>query len=377
MPKTVDSYDAFSRLRVSHPVTMFDFDHVGVVNPIFDFSSNYTYDYSASTIELDSSGGRTSIAQTRYIAPYQPGKSLLFMTSFIMSDSNTSTERVGYFNQRNGVYFEKNNGTYDFTIRNETVDTSVAQSSWNERQLAAGETVLDCTKAQIFWIDLEWLGLGQVTCGFIVDGQLVPCHRFNHVNTNTAVYMKQAKLPARYEINESGSTTKSLKQVCGTILSEGGYELRGHARSVGNHALIAVGSNGTEICPLAVRLSSAHIDDTVVVPSSLASIVQASSATRGVKLELLLNPTISGDTTWLNVSGSVMQFTRPTLTPATGTTISTIYVESRGSDKFTDANEFNLQVGRALDGTSDILAVKATAINNNPQCAVALTWYEI
>ena len=76
--------------------------------------------------------------------------------------------------------------------------------------------------------------MGDVRCGFVVDGIMLPAHVFHNDNVNTTTYMTTATLPCRYEIKNTGITASNstLKQICSTVISEGGYELYGRARSV-------------------------------------------------------------------------------------------------------------------------------------------------
>jgi hypothetical protein len=369
----MSNYDAFGRLRISSPITLFDANNVGRANLAFDISGNYTYDYSASTVKLESSGNRISIAQSKYMSPYQPGKSLLILASFVMSDSTTSTERVGYFNSRNGIFFEKAQGVYSFVIRNETVDNRVIQSSWNIRQCIAGDIVLNAAKSQIFWCDIEWLGSGSVMCGFYIDREMVQCHQFHHANTASAVYMKQAKLPIRYEITESGSTEKYLKEICSAVSTEGGYELQSIPKSVGSTTMLAVGSVGSVAWPVAIRLSQSHIDDTTVIPSS-SCIYSRSNNTQAVSYDIVLNPTVTS-ATWNDISNSSVQYAIGA-TMSNGTVTRTGYTETNYSVVL-ESDDFNLQLGRSINGTSDIVAIKVTSIYGSPDCVASLAWYEI
>ncbi|NBX50844.1 hypothetical protein EBT25_13165, partial [bacterium] len=151
-------------------------------------------------------------------------------------------------------------------------ETRVPQTQWNVDQLdgngPSGFT-LDITKAQIHWIDVEWLGLGTVRTGFVINGQLVHCHSFHHANLITSTYMTTASLPVRYEITNLGTTASSstLKQVCTTVLSEGGYELRGAQLSVGTP--IASPRDLTDISTnypvVAIRLKSTRLDAIVIL----------------------------------------------------------------------------------------------------------------
>jgi hypothetical protein len=96
------------------------------------------------------------------------------------------------------------------------------------------EIVLNITKAQILWMDIEWLGLGSVRMGFVIDGKFIPCHVFHHANLISSTYISTASLPLRYEIENTGTTASNstLKQVCSSVISEGGYELRGAQQAI-------------------------------------------------------------------------------------------------------------------------------------------------
>jgi hypothetical protein len=94
---------------------------------------------------------------------------------------------------------------------------------------------LDLTKAQILYIDLEWLGVGTVRMGFVINGNFYVCHKFHHANLITSTYITTASLPLRYEITNTGATSgaSTLKQICSSVISEGGYELSGLQQAIG------------------------------------------------------------------------------------------------------------------------------------------------
>jgi len=160
-----------------------------------------------------------------------------------MSPAKTGlTQRVGYYGADNGFYLEQAGSSVSFVKRSvvtgSLVNTSVLQTNWNGDKLdGSGPSglTLDLTKAQILWMDLEWLGVGSVRMGFVINGQFILCHTFNHANIIASTYITTASLPLRYEIfNTAGTSgTSTLKQVCSTVISEGGYELRGKQQSIG------------------------------------------------------------------------------------------------------------------------------------------------
>ena len=247
--------DAFGRLRVSEPLTLFDSFHRYQDNGKFLTSTSGTanteYQVNQSVVDLNvgTTSGDKCYRESKRVFAYQPGKSLLIMNTFVMNSQKTNLrQRVGYFNSQNGIFFE-NDGTDNYIVlrsytTGSVVETRVAQANWNvDKFNGTGQSSqtghedrgnLDITKANIFWIDIEWLGVGDVRCGFVVDGLMVPAHIFHNDNLSTTTYMTTAILPVRYEIENTGTTASAskMKQICSTVISEGGYTLEGKARSV-------------------------------------------------------------------------------------------------------------------------------------------------
>jgi len=63
-------------------------------------------------------------------------------------------------------------------------------------------------------MSFEWLGVGSVRCGFIINGEYIVCHTFTNANEITNVYMTTAILPVRYEIVTSSALAASMKSIC-------------------------------------------------------------------------------------------------------------------------------------------------------------------
>lgn len=247
--------DAFGRLRVSNPLTLFDSYHRYQDNGKFaantSGTANTVYKVNESVVDMNvnTASGDRCYRESKRVFAYQPGKSLLIKNTFVMNAQKTNLrQRVGYFNTQNGIFFE-NDGTGNYLVlrtytSGSVSETRVAQADWNfdkfdgtgfsSQTQHADRGVLDITKTNIFWIDIEWLGVGDVRCGFVVDGLMVPAHVFHNDNLNTTTYMTTAILPIRYEIENTGITASpsKMKQICSTVISEGGYTLEGRARSI-------------------------------------------------------------------------------------------------------------------------------------------------
>jgi hypothetical protein len=227
-------------------------------------------------LNVTAASGSSVIRETIKVFAYQPGKSLLVLNTFVMAPPKTGlTQRVGYYGANNGFYLEQAGNTVSFVKRSvvtgSLVNTPVLQANWNGDKLdGSGPSgfTLDLTKAQILWMDLEWLGVGSVRMGFVINGQFIVCHTFNHANLITSTYITTASLPLRYEIfNTAGTTgTSTLKQVCSTVISEGGYELRGKQKSIGTPITtpMTFAVAGTYYPVVGIRLISTRLDAIVI-----------------------------------------------------------------------------------------------------------------
>ena len=209
------AYDAFGRLRVSNPLTIFDSKNVMSKNSLFDEdltgSGTVTYTANKSTVNLNvtTASGDKVIRQSKRVMSYQPGKSLLILNTFVMNTPEADLkQKVGTFDANNGIFFYADGTTLNIVRRTyvtgSAVDTEISQSSWNGDKLdgsgASGYT-LNVDKATILFTDYEWLGMGAVRVGFVIDGKFMTAHTFLNANDLTTVYMQTANLPIRYEIN--------------------------------------------------------------------------------------------------------------------------------------------------------------------------------
>ena len=190
--------DAFGRLRVSTPFTLFDSSNRYRDNNLFATLTAVggTYNFNASQglvdLTVNQSSGSSVIRETTKTFSYQPGKSLLVLNTFVMASSATNLrQRVGYFGSDNGIYLQLDDGNISFVERSSvsgvTSNNVIPLSAWNGDKLngnGPSGLTLDITKAQIFWMDIEWLGVGSVRVGFVIDGQYVICHTFHHANIN-------------------------------------------------------------------------------------------------------------------------------------------------------------------------------------------------
>lgn len=386
--------DAFGRARTSAPFTLFDSQNRYEKNDLFSETTatggSVSYVANASTVNLEvtASSGSEVVRQTYRSFPYQPGKSLLVMNTFVMPTANANQRiRIGYFNTENGVFLERDGSDVYITRRTYVsgvaVDNRVAQADWNGDKLTGtGDSgfTLDLTKAQIFWQDFEWLGVGSVRCGFIIDGQTIICHTFQNANNLTSVYMTTAILPIRYEITNTGASTGAvLKQICSTVISEGGYEKK-VAPNVARQTT-ATTSITTSFVPLvSLRLASGRTG-AVVIPDGYS--VLCTSTPADYEVVILKNPTFTVAPTWVaSASNNVEQATDGTLGTVTAAMIVAQDFESGsnqsgGAVNFGGAFNFDLQLGATIGGTSDVYTLAVRTISGTDDFIGSLSYWDL
>ena len=391
--------DAFGRARVSEPLTLFDSSHRyndnGLWSTATGVGSDATFDANAGlvTLNVPTTSGAYVKRETKKVFSYQPGKSLLVLSTFVMAPAKTNLrQRVGYFGANNGLYLQLQNSTLSFVERSSVTgavtETTVNQNNWNVDKLdgtgPSGKT-LNITKAQILWMDVEWLGLGTVRLGFVIDGVFVHCHSFNHANLIDSTYITTASLPLRYEIENLNTTASisTLKQVCSTVISEGGYELRGRQGAIGTpvSAPRDLTATGVQYPVVSIRLkTSPDRLDAIVIPTAASILGDGNNAFFEWRLQS--NATTSGGT-WASAGDtSSVEYNLSGVSSSGGRTLAKGYIssttQSANAIDILKAALFQFQLQRdGLTGTPEefSLLVETKVAGDNVYASV--DWEEI
>ena len=337
--------DAFGRARVSEPLTLFDSSHRYSDNGLWatatGVSSDATFDANAGLVNLNvpTTSGAYVKRETKKVFSYQPGKSLLVISTFDMSPAKTNLrQRVGYFNDDNGIYLQLEDSTLSFIERSlvtgSVTETIANQTDWNVDKLdgnGPSGITLDITKAQILWMDIEWLGLGTVRLGFVIDGIFIHCHSFHHANRIASTYITTASLPLRYEIENLDETASvsTLKQVCSTVVSEGGYELRGRQGAIGTPISTPRDLTATGVAYPVVSLrlkSSPNRLDAIVIPTAASILGIGNNAFFAWTLQS--NATTSGGTWTSAGADSSVEYNLSGVSSSGGRTLAKGYISS-------------------------------------------------
>jgi len=396
-----DGYlDAFSRLRVSTPQPLLEVMFTHDLVPLMveaNVATNATIAHSANLasaiLTTSTDNASKAILTTRQAAPYAPGKSQLAIATFQFGAAVANvTRRVGYWDGSDGVFLAQSTAGVSLNIDTSIVggsDQTAAQADFNLDPLdgtGPSGVEIDWTLAQILVIDLQFLGVGRVRCGFDIGGLVVWCHQFGNANSLAVQpYMRRASLPLRWEIvNTAASAGATFQAICGQVMSEGGVaEGIGHTFSVANVANIATSTNSATV--LAIRpktewpASSGRCPRATIIPGDIS----VSSVGAAILVEVFYNPTFSGGT-WASAdANSAVEFSVNSTVSADGTEVAAFFVPSGGAGVSSAgtggraiASQYPLTVN--IDGaTQRGLLVKATTLTGTGTARAALTWREI
>jgi hypothetical protein len=387
--------DAFGRLRVSNPTTLFDSQNLYVDGGQFSNVTatggtvTYVANQSSFNLAVTAANGSSVINQCKTTQPYQPGKSMLILNTFAMATLTPGCrQRVGYFTDNNGVYFEADGTDLYLVIRSKAsgtvVEERILQNDWNTDTLNTSMSpnpsgiTLDPTLTQIFWCDIEWLGVGNVRAGFVINGQFIVCHTFQHANQagNTTVYMTTATLNPRYEITNTANIggARTMKQICSTVISEGGYTPSPSISYVSSGIQPTRLVTGNVYTNLATIRLNPNTPDAVVYPAQidlLLTDVQYGS------WQLVLNASNVSGLTYANVGTGIVQANTSAVQIGDGTVVYAGVTSSR--DTFTVGDDIakRLQLSRSANGTPDTLTLCAGYGANNADLIWKFGWSEI
>lgn len=219
--------DAFGKLRVSGATLLGEYVFSNGTLPT-QFSSvlrnggTVTWDNNSRALVLTNTtanDSHTSHTSNTY-HHYFPGSSQLFIGTFAMGDSGKPglMREWGMFDDKNGFYFMQDEGVLGVGIRSNAsgsiVNIFIPQEDWNVDKAdgtGRSQMVLDVTKDNIYWIDVQWLGAGRVRYGTYYDGQRVVLHEYYHGNKFSVPVTAMGSLPVcvhQMNMTATGSTSE-------------------------------------------------------------------------------------------------------------------------------------------------------------------------
>lgn len=388
--------DAFARLRISQPYTIYDSKQLHDKQPLFwdeitagSATSVHSSTNAATVMTVTASASDYVIRQTKQRFNYQPGKSQLIVFTFHAPQQTGVTMQIGAFDGTGGTYRTPYNGIFleitDSSVswniaKNGSTTETVTQANWNYDPFdgtGPSGLTLDLDAVLIGFFDIEWLGVGRVRAGFYVGGLPRYTHFFNHSNDSsfTSVYMSTPNLPLRYYIESDGTGGGTLDHICSTVISEGGIQQTGILRSV-NTGTTHIDANAadTKYAVIGIRLQSTYYDITVL-PEYFSMISETND---DFKWTIEMGPTIAGTFTYSALTNSSIEYalgatantvTTPGLVIDSGFSKSSATIDRR----FVTA----LTLGSTIAGTQDELVLTVTPLSSNADYQASLTFREL
>ena len=385
--------DAFGRMRVSNGKVLYHITHVYDNNQMLmdqlvvgGASIAHDSDESAMIMSLGTASGDRAVYQTYEYIPYTPGNSHTAMFTAVFGvGSSASSQRIGLFDDDNGVFFEQKNQQMGVVIRSKVtgsvVDNRIEQSDWSHDTMdGSGDAnnpsgiLLDLTNTQIGHISYEWLGVGSVFFSIIVDGVIHLVHAENNANQRPTIYMQRGSLPVRYEVENTGATTATsdFRAICTMVMSEGDATKKNILNSVTNG--ISTVALSTTLRPIiSIRLKSAFNRALL----ELISFQLQLTTNDDYELQLLMNPTLTG-ASFADITGSIAQRDVSATAVSGGTIISAGYGNKSTSPISVKSDELIRRLASDIAGTTqDVFTIAGRVRTGTGSGLGSITFKEI
>lgn len=386
--------DAFGRKRVSTPVVKFTSTHNKTKHDdVWDeeITGNGTVTHlpneASINMQIGTAIGDKIIRQTFENFQYVPTQSYAVeFTGNINGGQIGTTKRLGYFDERNGLFFSNKDNILEVNIRSYTsgiiIDNTITRASWDDPMDGTGESGIniDDTKQLIFFIDFQWLGSGTVRFGFSINGLVHYCHTEHHSNFLEKPYSSTATLPIRYEIENTATTaaTSSMNWTCTGLISEGDAIARNDNRSISNeNGTVTIPSNA--LAPvISLKITDGETYGAALVLSSLDLLVATND---DIYFEVRMDAAITGAAFQPVVDGHISSFdtTATGYTANTGRLLKSGYISKQGGItlKSGDTDINNIRLGQYIDRTPQVVTILAQAFSGSAGVSAVMSFQEI
>ena len=401
-------FDAFGKMQTSEQFSLFEMLSVMDTNDehfsdLLVGAGTITHDPLQSATLFTCTTGATDGAHrsSNFYIPYTAGFSQLTEMTVALGDTGKANvrRRWGYFDDNDGIYFEMDGLQLKVVQRSSVtgvvVNTEVIQTDFSGDTLDGSEDVqnptdalLDVSKDNIYWIDLQWLGAGRVRMGVVLGGERIVMHQFDNANIHNGSYMKRGALPIHFAQANFGSaaSTSEMRVFCATVKTEGIREieeaLHGHFTEKGGQVVTA--TTGTWLPSLSIRpkLTWNGLNNYgYLVPKTL-SVTGIDTSTLGdarIKIEIFKNTVLTAPT-WVD-RGDLSQIDISATGMTGGEAVAEFFI--KGTDNI-DLSNFFAEITDFINNTSDlttqnILTVAFKKLDATPvvEALCALTWKEL
>jgi hypothetical protein len=283
-------------------------------------------------------------ARSKICGLYQNGKSLLvfFTFNFVTTGTTGVIKRAGYFSSspKNGIWLEQNGSQISWNLASTVTNTQLVKPE----SLWINNLTLDWTKAQIGVIAFEYLGVGDVICGFVQDRKLFIANIFSHKNGLDVPYMASPNLFLSYEMEVNRATTnlETFRVICATCLIEGGQERSGFPFALSRFTGFNLAAN----VPTAVFVFRSNAPNSRILITDY-EVAFGTNAT--IRVELVRLTSVGN----LPASSGVRNGVEQWIPTTTGVTFTGEALTSTLATQFTRAGGSNLLINQYLETNFD------------------------
>lgn len=241
-----ENVDVFGRLKTTRHQNIYEADFEYSAQPlrwesltVGSGTITHLPDQGGVRMRLTTASGDVTIRQSRPYHRYQPGKAMYLSSAVQFAPPLVNqVQRVGFFDDSNGVFFEESGASITSTnpsgmnvvVRSDAGGTineiRVPLDQWNgdTRKIQS----INWARIQMIWIEYAWYGAGAVRFGVTINGRQVPVHTFGFGNrpSQTTAWARTGNLPVRYEQRNTGVTTQTNDMIHYgvSVMVEGGQD---------------------------------------------------------------------------------------------------------------------------------------------------------
>jgi hypothetical protein len=380
--KIIDPLDSFGDLSITekNPSNIISFRYninTNFITTSNTGSSTITQLNSMARLRTGTTINSTSLIRSISMTSYTPGIGVrCYITPVFNNGISGTTQYAGIGNTDCGYFFGYNGTTFGIIYRNNSIDTFIPQSTWNNDKMdGSGKSgmILDPTKGNVYMIKLQWLGFGFIS--FFIENQyyndFILVHTINYPNSFTTPSLQN---PGFYCLSyiSNGATTNdmSLYLSCIAVYTEGSFHLRpGYRFSSNNLATIA---SSTLQTILTLRNKTTYSSKTNYSPLSIDIINFSTSGNKPVRFDLIRNPTTVGVLTYNDVSSnsSIAEFSTTVSTVTAGYTLLSFSLNQNNNLSY-DLSEYMIDL--SPNEVITIAGYTTSATNENTVCC---SWKE-
>ena len=177
----------------------------------------------AGKFETSTAGTANAKGVTTQSTSYRSGAEIftIFTAAFTIPTDGNGFQRIGLYDNDNGMFIGFEGTSFGVTIRNGGSDTTVAKGSFSEDSLtgAVGSKftrdgapeAIDLTKFNVFRIRYGWLGSAPI--GFEIlapDGNWVTMHQVMQPNLATVASIENPDLPMTLHVSKTSADATNL-----------------------------------------------------------------------------------------------------------------------------------------------------------------------